>query len=1248
VGGNGLITFLPGTTATSFSNVAIPAIGTPNDMIAPLWMDLYVRTTQIPNAHIYTQQKTAPNRFIVQWNQISTRSSSTTTPDNMTFEVILNQDTSEVEFRYAAMNTTASTPAYTASTGLEDQSGTIGSSFSGGSFAGLANSARLFTPSGQSSCSPPVNDNCAGATTIPAVGTGPSGVAGTNVLATLDGGPNACGVPCDKDVWFAFQPGFTNSWVISTCAGTAQDTVLEVYDACGGNLVACDDDGCGLQSTLTVPLVSSNSYRIRLASKGTGSAGGAYTLTVVQQPPANDTCAGAVVIGSLPFTSSPNDGNGPAATDDIDNTCNSGTTTTRGVWFTITPAITGNMTLNQTSTNDTAVAVFTGPCGSLTQVGCSDPNAFSVAVTAGTQYWILVGMFGTTAPTLPYGLTVDVIPPLVNDACSGAVALAIPSVTAGTTVTATAETPAPPACAGPLPGGGQSFTLGTSPGVWYSVVSPVNQTITADTLASAYDSRIFVYNAAGGCNALTCVTANDDAQGSPFQSRAAFQASAGVPYYILVTPFTTTTGTFTLTISGDPTPANDDCASATILTGVSGSVGGTTFGSTAINNTSTASNPSCNPSYSMFDVWYEWTAPCSGNLLVTTCGAYDTLLSVHTGCSTLTTSNQVSGACNDSGPAGCTPGSSLTVAVTGGVTYKFRVAASNSAVPMGNFTLTWALPDTDLDGVSDACDGCPLDPLKIAPGACGCGNPETDTDGDGTPNCVDGCPGDPNKIAPGLCGCGNPETDSDGDGTPNCVDGCPSDPNKIAPGICGCGVSDADSDGDGTPNCNDGCPSDPNKIAPGICGCGVADTDSDGDGTPNCNDGCPGDPNKIAPGICGCGVADTDTDGDGTPNCNDGCPTDPLKVAPGACGCGTREIDSDGDATPDCLDGCPTDPLKVAPGACGCGTPETDSDGDGTPDCIDGCPTDPLKVRPGACGCGTPDTDTDGDATPDCNDGCPTDPNKVAPGLCGCGAVDTDTDGDGIGDCVDNCPTIANPTQADFDADLVGDVCDNCVTVSNPGQADCDQDGVGDTCAILVGAPDCNNNGVPDSCDIGGGGSTDGNSNGVPDECEINGGTPYCFGDGSGNGGPDCPCSNNTPVGAQSGCANSLGIGGRMYGAGQTSISNDQLVLTMTNLPANVSCILAQGNTAQAGGFGSPLYDGLLCVNTSLKRLILKNSGPSGLVMIPSGADPDISVLGAVPVGGATRYYQLVYRNTTGPCGYGANATNGVSVVWVP
>ena len=114
-----------------------------------------------------------------------------------------------------------------------------------------------------------------------------------------------------------------------------------------------------------------------------------------------------------------------------------------------------------------------------------------------------------------------------------------------------------------------------------------------------------------------------------------------------------------------------------------------------------------------------------------------------------------------------------------------------------------------------------------------------DTDGDGTPDGSDGCPNDPAKIAPGACGCGVAETDSDSDGTPNCVDGCPNDPAKIAAGACGCGVAETDSDSDGTPNCVDGCPNDPNKTASGACGCGSPDTDVDGNGTPDCSETTP-------------------------------------------------------------------------------------------------------------------------------------------------------------------------------------------------------------------------------------------------------------------------------------------------------------------------------------------------------------------------------------------------------------------------
>jgi hypothetical protein len=138
----------------------------------------------------------------------------------------------------------------------------------------------------------------------------------------------------------------------------------------------------------------------------------------------------------------------------------------------------------------------------------------------------------------------------------------------------------------------------------------------------------------------------------------------------------------------------------------------------------------------------------------------------------------------------------------------------------------------------------------------GCGS--QDTDGDGTPDCSDGCPADPGKVAPGACGCGTADTDGDGDATPNCNDGCPADPGKIAPGACGCGVADTDSDGDGTPNCHDACPTDAAKTAPGACGCGVADTDANGNGTADCLESCAG-------GACACsGATLASNDADGT------------------------------------------------------------------------------------------------------------------------------------------------------------------------------------------------------------------------------------------------------------------------------------------------------------------------------------------------------------------------------------------------
>jgi hypothetical protein len=129
-------------------------------------------------------------------------------------------------------------------------------------------------------------------------------------------------------------------------------------------------------------------------------------------------------------------------------------------------------------------------------------------------------------------------------------------------------------------------------------------------------------------------------------------------------------------------------------------------------------------------------------------------------------------------------------------------------------------------GASCATIVCPVDPCTL------------DADGDGTNNCADGCPNDPAKTAPGACGCGVPDVNTDGDGAPDCADQCPGDPAKTTPGACGCGVPDVDTDGDGLLDCADNCPA--------VANADQADFDADGLGSA-CDSDEPGRPDPNLP-----------------------------------------------------------------------------------------------------------------------------------------------------------------------------------------------------------------------------------------------------------------------------------------------------------------------------------------------------------------------------------------------------------------
>ena len=113
---------------------------------------------------------------------------------------------------------------------------------------------------------------------------------------------------------------------------------------------------------------------------------------------------------------------------------------------------------------------------------------------------------------------------------------------------------------------------------------------------------------------------------------------------------------------------------------------------------------SCGTSSTTKDVWYRYTPATSGSLTVSTCGsAYDTVLSVHTGCPG-TTANQI--VCNDDS---CSRQSEVTLSVAPGTSYLIRVSGWNGN--SGSFVLDLtgpdcAVPSNDCNGnaVPDECD----------------------------------------------------------------------------------------------------------------------------------------------------------------------------------------------------------------------------------------------------------------------------------------------------------------------------------------------------------------------------------------------------------------------------------------------------------------------------------------------------------------------------------------------------------------
>ncbi len=265
------------------------------------------------------------------------------------------------------------------------------------------------------------NDACASAVDVSAGGTFTGTLEGSTNDGTADCGSSAT----NPDVWYAYtNPGPCGATLTASTCGTHDtggqdagiDTVMTIFNGCGGAQLVCNDDadgdGCGSldqglhrDSYATVSVAGGQTVLIRVSKFGpNATASGTFRLNIsTSNIPANDSCANALTIAAgadVPICTTGATTEGPteaACTGFGDSNIN------QDVWFRYTPISTGKYTVQTCgSAFDTRLAAYTNTCpGSPdTALACNDDtcdlqSSITVVGAAGVPNLIRVGGFTT-------------------------------------------------------------------------------------------------------------------------------------------------------------------------------------------------------------------------------------------------------------------------------------------------------------------------------------------------------------------------------------------------------------------------------------------------------------------------------------------------------------------------------------------------------------------------------------------------------------------------------------------------------------------------------------------------------------------------------------------------------------------------------------------------------------------------------------------------------------------------------------
>lgn len=293
---------------------------------------------------------------------------------------------------------------------------------------------------------PPTNDMCAGATTL----TEATALAAENNSCASDD-TNTCGLIDDNSLWYEIAPSATagNTTLTIDILGTSADAlanhIIEVYDACGGNLSGSD---CAGATQLVIPCLDPTvTYQIQISSLAVDA--GEFSITATWSAgmggmaPTNDDCVNAEALALTQPICTPNlftgETNVDACPEDVAlNAMGCTFSVGPAVYYTFTTAATGMdeldiEILNEAATlTSTEIGLFTGACGSLSLVACGSAGAdiINQAATPGTTYTLVVaGTTTTDAGTFDIQITEGVS--VANDLCVNAMAIAVDGTLVG-------------------------------------------------------------------------------------------------------------------------------------------------------------------------------------------------------------------------------------------------------------------------------------------------------------------------------------------------------------------------------------------------------------------------------------------------------------------------------------------------------------------------------------------------------------------------------------------------------------------------------------------------------------------------------------------------------------------------------------------------------------------------------------------------------------------------------------------------